>query len=62
MRLSDWRNTRLRLALVYVLAICSFQLYPLVSHAQNLGRSRHRRAKPYRVKPRPNPREPFSIS
>ena len=37
MRLSDWRNTRLRLALVYVLAICSFQLYPLVSHAQNLG-------------------------
>jgi zona occludens toxin (predicted ATPase) len=37
MRLSDWRKTRLRLALVYVLAICSFQLYPLVSHAQNLG-------------------------
>ncbi len=37
MRLSDWRNTRVRLALVYVLAICSFQLYPLVSHAQNLG-------------------------
>src|SRR5271156_2636646 len=37
MRLSDWRNTRLRLAFVYVLAICSFQLYPLVSHAQNLG-------------------------
>jgi hypothetical protein len=37
MRLSDGRNTRLRLALVYVLAICSFQLYPLVSHAQNLG-------------------------
>jgi hypothetical protein len=39
MKLSDWRNTRLRLALVYVLAICSFQLYPLVSHAQNLGQS-----------------------
>src|SRR5579863_1997266 len=37
MRLSDWRNTRLRLALIYVLAICSFQLYPLVSYAQNLG-------------------------
>ena len=37
MRLSDWRNTRLRFALVYVLAICSFQLSPLVSHAQNLG-------------------------
>jgi hypothetical protein len=37
MRLSDWRNTRRRLALVYVLAICSLQLYPLVSYAQNLG-------------------------
>jgi hypothetical protein len=37
MKLSDWRNTRLRLALVYVLVICSFQLYPLVSYAQNLG-------------------------
>jgi hypothetical protein len=39
MKLSDRRNTRLRLALVYVVAICSFQLYPLVSHAQNLGQS-----------------------
>ncbi|MGA7849930.1 MAG: hypothetical protein WCA13_12560, partial [Terriglobales bacterium] len=37
MKLSDWRNTRLRLALVYVLAICSFQLSPFVSYAQNLG-------------------------
>src|ERR1700724_1317533 len=37
MKLSDWRNTRLRLALVYVLAIGSFQLYSLVSYAQNLG-------------------------
>jgi hypothetical protein len=37
MRLSDWKNTRCRLALVYVLAICSLQLSPLVSYAQNLG-------------------------
>jgi hypothetical protein len=39
MKLSDWRNTHLRLAVVYVLAICSFQLSPLVSNAQNLGQS-----------------------
>ena len=61
MKLSDWRNTRLRLALVYVLAICSFQLYPLVSHAQNLGQP-PQTARPFRVKPRPNPKEQFSIS
>ena len=61
MRLSDWRNTRLRLALVYVLAICSFQLYPLVSHAQNLG-TQPPQGKLFRVKLRPNPKEQFSIS
>jgi len=37
MALSDWRNTRCRFALVYLLAIVSFQLSPLVSNAQNLG-------------------------
>ena len=36
-RLSEWRNTRRCFALVYVLVICSFQLHPLVSCAQNLG-------------------------
>ena len=39
MRLSDWRNTRLRLALVYVLAICSFQAFD-VRDSQKQGRSR----------------------
>ena len=37
MRLQDWRNTSRSFALVYVLAICSFQFSPLVSYAQNLG-------------------------
>jgi len=37
MRVSDWKNTRRRFALVYVLTICSFQLSPLLFHAQNLG-------------------------
>src|SRR5260370_3293508 len=37
MRLPDWRNTTRSFALVYLLTICSLQLYPLVSHAQNLG-------------------------
>lgn len=31
------RATRHRLALVYLLAIVSFQLLPLLSHGQNLG-------------------------
>jgi hypothetical protein len=37
MTLSDWRNPRRRFALVYLLAIASFQFSPLVSSAQNLG-------------------------
>jgi hypothetical protein len=37
MRMSDWRSTRRRFVLAYVLAICSFQLTTLVSYAQNLG-------------------------
>ena len=37
MRLSDWRNRRRRFALVYLLAMVSFQLLPLGSYAQNLG-------------------------
>jgi hypothetical protein len=37
MTLSDWCNARCRFALVYLLAIVSFQLSPLVSNAQNLG-------------------------
>jgi hypothetical protein len=37
MTLSDWRNPRRRFALVYLLAIASFQFSPLVSYAQNLG-------------------------
>jgi len=41
---------------VYVLAIVHFSCLPLVSNAQTLG-SRHRRAKPYKVKPQPNPKE-----
>ena len=61
MRLSDCRNARLRLALVYVLAICSFQSYPLVSHVQNLG-TQPAQGRLFRVKLRPNPKEQFSIS
>ena len=37
MKPSSWGAMRLRLALVYLLAIVSFQLSPLMSHAQNLG-------------------------
>ena len=37
MKLSSWRATRRRLALLYLLAIVSFQLSPLMSYAQNLG-------------------------
>ncbi len=37
MRLPDWRNTSRSFALVYLLTICSFQLSPLLSYAQNLG-------------------------
>ena len=37
MKLSSWRATRRRFALVYLLAIVSLQLSPLMSYAQNLG-------------------------
>ena len=37
MKLSSWRATRHRLALLYLLAIVVLQLSPLMSHAQNLG-------------------------
>jgi len=55
MKLSDWRNTHLRLAVVYVLAICSFQLSPSVSNAQNLGQS-PQTGQAYKVKPQPTRR------
>jgi hypothetical protein len=37
MKLSSWGAMRMRLALVYLLALVSFQLLPLMSYAQNLG-------------------------
>lgn len=37
MKPSSWGAMRVRLALIYLLAIVSFQLSPLMSHAQNLG-------------------------
>jgi hypothetical protein len=37
MKLSSSRAARVQLALVYVLAIVSFQFLPMMSHAQNLG-------------------------
>src|SRR5437764_15153073 len=37
MKLSNWRATRRRFALLYLLAIVSLQLSPLMSYAQNLG-------------------------
>jgi hypothetical protein len=37
MKLSRWRATHRRLALLYLLAILSIQLSPLMSYAQNLG-------------------------
>lgn len=37
MKLSSWGATRVRLALVYLLAIVSFQVLPLMARAQNLG-------------------------
>lgn len=37
MKLSSWRATRRRFALLYLLAIVSLQLSPLMSNAQNLG-------------------------
>ena len=33
----SWGAMRVRLALVYLLAIVSFQVFPLIAHAQNLG-------------------------
>ena len=37
MKLSSWRATRRRFALLYLLAIISLQLSPFMSYAQNLG-------------------------
>jgi hypothetical protein len=37
MKLSSWRATRRRFALLYLLAIVSLQLSPFMSYAQNLG-------------------------
>ena len=37
MKLSSSRAARVQLALVYLLAIVSFQFLPMMSHAQNLG-------------------------
>jgi hypothetical protein len=37
MKLSSWGATRRRLALLYLLAIVSLQISPLMSYAQNLG-------------------------
>ena len=37
MKPSSWEAMRVRFALVYLLAIVSFQLLPLMSQAQNLG-------------------------
>src|SRR5947209_19776595 len=37
MKLSSWRATRRRFALLYLLAIVSLQLSPLMYYAQNLG-------------------------
>jgi len=37
MKLSSWGATRKRFALLYLLAIVSLQLSPLMSYAQNLG-------------------------
>ena len=61
MRLPDRRNTSRSFVLVYLLMICSLQFSPLVSYAQNLGLSPPQ-GRLYRVKPRPNPKEQFSIS
>ena len=61
MKLSDWRNTGFRLALVYVLAICSFQLYPLCLMPRTWGRS-PLQGRQFKVKPRLNLKERFSIS
>ena len=61
MRLPDWRNTSRSFALVYLLTICSLQFSPLVSYAQNLGTAATE-GRLYKVKPRPNPKEQFSIS
>jgi hypothetical protein len=37
MKLSRWRATRRRFALLYLLAVVSLQLSPWMSYAQNLG-------------------------
>ena len=37
MRSSNRRNLRCRFALAALLAIASFQMFPLMAHAQNLG-------------------------
>lgn len=37
MKLSSWGAMRVRLALAYLLTIVSFQILPLMAHAQNLG-------------------------
>ena len=37
MKLSSWRATRRQLALLYLLAIVSLQLFSLMSYGQNLG-------------------------
>ena len=37
MKLSSWRATQRRFALLYFLAIVSLQLSPMMSYAQNLG-------------------------
>ena len=37
MKLSSSRAARVQFALVYLLAIVSFQFLPMMSHAQNLG-------------------------
>jgi hypothetical protein len=39
MKLSSWRATRRRLALIYLLAIVSFQISPFMCYAQNLGQA-----------------------
>src|SRR6478752_5380521 len=37
MKISSWRATRRRFALLYLLVIVSLQISPLTSYAQNLG-------------------------
>lgn len=37
MKPSSWKATRRRFALLYLLAIVSLQLFPLMSYGQNLG-------------------------